>query len=67
MESKICNRCDIEKSFEDFYNKYTECKVCNSNRNLKRFYENKDEISHQKKIYYEKIERMYYKNKTTDL
>ena len=42
------------KNIEDFYNKYTECKVCNSNRSLKRYYENKDKLSNQRKIYYEK-------------
>ena len=50
MDSKICTRCNIEKSLEDIYNKYTECKVCKSNRSLKRYYENKDKISKQKKI-----------------
>ena len=54
MERKICPHCNIEKNIEDFYNKYTECKLCNSNRSLKRYYENKDKISNQKKIYYEK-------------
>ena len=37
MDSKICTCCNIEKSLEDFYNKYTECKLCNGNRSLKRF------------------------------
>ena len=54
MDSKICTRCNIEKSIEDFYNKYTECKVCNSNRSLKHYHENKDKIPNQRKLYYEK-------------
>ena len=54
MESKICTRCDIEKWSEDFYNKHTECKICNSNRSLKRYFKNEDKISNQKKLYYEK-------------
>ena len=54
MDSKICTHCKIEKSIEKFYNKNTECKVCNSNRSLKCYYENKDKLSNQRKIYYEK-------------
>ena len=42
------------KNTEDFYNKYTECKICNSKRSLKSYYENKDKISNQKKLYCEK-------------
>ena len=53
MERKICNQCNIEKSIEDFYSKYAECKICNSIRSLKRYYENKVKLSNQKK-YYEK-------------
>ena len=53
MERKICTHCNIEKNIEDFYNKYTECKICNSNRSLKRYYQNKDKLSNQRKIYYE--------------
>ena len=54
MERKICTHCNIEKNIEDFYNKYTECKICNSNRSVKRYYENKDKLSSQRKIFYEK-------------
>ena len=54
MDSKICTRCNLEKSIEDFYNKCTECKVCNSNRSLKCYQENRDKISNQRKLYYEK-------------
>ena len=54
MDSKICTRCNIEKSIEDFYNKYTKSKDCNSNRSLKRYHENKDKISNQRKLFYEK-------------
>ena len=54
MERKICTHCNIEKNIEDFYNKYTECKICNRNRCLKRYYQNKDKLSNQRKIYYEK-------------
>ena len=41
MDSRICTRCIIEKSLEEFYNKHTECNVCNSNRSLKRYHEKK--------------------------
>ena len=54
MEKKVCTPCKIEKLIENFYNNYTKCKTCNSERSLKRYYENKDKLSKQRKIYYEK-------------
>ena len=54
MDSKICVVCNIEKSIDNFYNKYRECKPCNIKRSMKRYNENKDKISTQQKIYYEK-------------
>ena len=32
MDRTICTHCNIEKHIEQFYNKYTEFKNCNSNR-----------------------------------
>ena len=46
--------CNIEKHINNFYKKYSECRDCNRTRGLKRYYENKDKISNQQKIYYEK-------------
>ena len=37
MQRKSCTHCNIEKNIVDFYNKDTECSVCNSNRSLKRY------------------------------
>ena len=54
MDSKVCVVCCIEKSIDSFYNKYRECKQCNIQRSMKRYYENKDKISNQHKLYYEK-------------
>ena len=54
MDRKNCVVCNIEKSFDNFYNKFRECKPCNIKRSTKRYYENKDKISHQQKLYYEK-------------
>ena len=54
MASKISTKCTIEKHIKDFCKKYTECKNCNRVRSLKRYYEKKDKISIQRKIYYEK-------------
>ena len=54
MDSKICVVCNIEKSIDNFYNKYRECKPCNNNRSTKRYNENEDKISDQHKLYYEK-------------
>ena len=50
----MCNICNIEKHINNFYKKNTECIDCNRARGLKRYYENKDKISKQQKIYYEK-------------
>ena len=54
MNTKMCTICNIEKHVKNFYKKYIECIQCNSSRGLKRSYENKDKISNQQKIYYEK-------------
>ena len=44
MDTEICTRCNIEKNIEATYNNYTECKVCNSNRSLKRYSESKEKM-----------------------
>ena len=54
MDSKVCVVCNIEKSIDIFYNKYRECKQCNIKRIMKRYYENKDKLSNQRKLYHEK-------------
>ena len=54
MENKICTVCKIEKHINNFYRKFSECKDCNIKRGEKRYYENKDKISNQQKIYYGK-------------
>ena len=54
METKVCVICNTEKSIDNFNNKYRECKPCNIKRSTKRYYENKDKISNQQKLYYEK-------------
>ena len=54
MDSKVCVVCNIEKTIDNFDNKYRECKPCNIKRSTRRYYENKDKISNQRKIYYEK-------------
>ena len=54
MDTKICSMCNIEKHINNFYKKYSECRDCNRARGLKRYYENKDKISNQQKVYYEK-------------
>ena len=54
MDRKICVVCNTEKSIDNFYNKYRECKQCNIKRSMKRYHENKDKISNQYKLYYER-------------
>ena len=54
MEGNVFVICNTEKSIDNFYNKYRECKPCNIQRSMKRYYDNKDKISTQQKIYYEK-------------
>ena len=53
MDSKVCAVRNIEKGIDNFYNKYTECKQCNIQRSMKRYYENKNKLSNQRKLYYE--------------
>ena len=54
MHSKVCVVCNYEKSIDEYYNKYRECKQCNIKRGMKRYNENKDKLSNQRKLYYEK-------------
>ena len=54
MHTKMCTICNIEKDINNFYKKYSECIDCNRARGLKRYYESKDKISNQQKIYYGK-------------
>ena len=54
METKFCTMCNIEKHINNFYKKYSECRDCNRTRGLKRYFENKNKLSNQQKIYHEK-------------
>ena len=69
MDTKICSMCNIEKNINNFYKKNSECRDCNRTTGLKRYYENKDKISNQQKIYYEKNKekKYYYRNKTIEV
>ena len=49
MGRKICTDCNINK-MEDFYNKYTECKICNIKRRLKRYFGNRDKTIKSTKV-----------------
>ena len=57
MEGKTYTMCNMEKHINNFYKTYSDCKDCNRTRGLKRYYENKDKISNQQKLYYEKTEK----------
>ena len=63
MDSKICVNCNTEKSIDKFYKQYRECKLCNIQRSMKRYYENKDKLSNQRKLYYEKKNVLLAKSK----
>ena len=45
MDSKVCVVCNIEKSVANFYNKYRECKQCNIQRSMERYFEIKYKLS----------------------
>ena len=63
MESRVCVSCNTEKSIDNFYNKNRECKQCNIQRSMKRYYLNKDKLSEQRKIIYEKKDVLLAKSK----
>ena len=46
--------CIIGKHINNFYQKFSECKDCNIKRGVKRYYDNKDKIPIEQKIFYEK-------------
>ena len=54
MESTSCTQCNIEKHINNFYKKLSECKDCNIKRGVKRYFDNKDKISIQQKLYFER-------------
>ena len=54
MDKKTCTVCNIEKHINKFYEIHPECKVYNIKEGVKRYYDNKDKISNQQKIYHEK-------------
>ena len=51
MDTKTCTMSKIEKHINIFYKIYSEYRDCNPARGFKRFYQNKDKISNQQKIY----------------
>ena len=54
MDNKTCTLCKNEKHINNFYKKYSERRDCNRTRRLKRYYENKDKMSNQQKVFHEK-------------
>ena len=54
MNSKVCSMCNIENNIREYDNKFTKSKNCICKRGIKRYCDNKDKMSIQQKIYYEK-------------
>ena len=54
MDNKVCVICNTENSIDQFYKTYRECEPCNIERSMKRYYEDKDKLSNERKLYYEK-------------
>ena len=72
MGSKNCVVCNIEKSIDNYYNKYRECKPCNIKRSTRRYYENKEKYQINKNYNMKEIKISYlqdlkYINKTENL
>ena len=61
MEIKTCTVCKNEKHINKFYKNYSQRKDCNTKRGLKRYYDNKDKISIQRKICFEKKDELLQK------
>ena len=61
--SKTFVACSTEKSFDNFYNKYRECKQCNNEKGLKRYYDNKDGILQKRRDTYARSKDMYIRLK----
>ena len=54
MENKTCTVCIIEKTINNSYKSYSECNDCNIKRGVKPYYNIKDNVSIQQKLYYKK-------------
>ena len=67
MDRKTCNMCFIKKYIDDFYNKLSECKICNSDTGLKRYYENGEKYQINEKYNRKKLKINYYRNKVIDI
>ena len=50
MDRKVCVTCSTETSIDICYNRYRDCKQCSMKTSLKRYYENKENISNQQTI-----------------
>ena len=59
MESKACVVCTIEKSIDNFYNKYRECKQCNIQRSMKHTMRRKIDSQTNENYVMKKIEMCY--------
>ena len=72
METKVCVVCNTEKSIDNFYNNYRECKPCNIKRKKDGILKIKTKYQINIKYIMKKIEMCYlqglkYINKTENL
>ena len=63
MDGKVFVICNTGNCIDNFYNQYRECKQCSIQQSMKRYYDNKDKLSNQRKVYFEKTEMCYLQSR----
>ena len=51
METKVCKKCGIEKSVDEFYTNRSHCKKCEKERHRKYRAENRDKLNERHRKY----------------
>ena len=74
METKVCKKCGIEKSVDEFYTNQSHCKKCVNEQCRKYYAKNRDKVNeHQRKYIAENRDKVserkrkwYAKNRKRD-